>query len=60
MDATSQEQFIDKTIQIWGLDYVSDLFDKGYEPELLTDRIGKQNWVWILQLRVAETTNRYK
>jgi hypothetical protein len=48
----TQEQFVNKEIEVWGFDYISDLFDKGYEPlEILDERTGKLKWTWHLFIR---------
>jgi poly-D-alanine transfer protein DltD len=43
-----RNEFVHKQIEVWGFDYISDLFDSGYEPQFLRDRnSGEYTWVWI-------------
>lgn len=37
-----EEKFIEKEIKVWGIDYISDLFDKDFKPEFID---GKWRWV---------------
>lgn len=40
-------EFVHKEIEVWGFDYISDLFDSGFEPELIRDdATGEHRWVW--------------
>jgi hypothetical protein len=39
-------EFVKSQIDIWGFDYVEDLFAKGLEPTLVTEN-GVDKWVWL-------------
>lgn len=50
--------FVSKQIEVWGFDYISDLFDRGYEPQLIHNRdTGEHTWTWIV-MSVSPTHNR--
>jgi hypothetical protein len=46
----TKEQFVRKQIDVWGFDYIEELFDKGYEPKLLGNGDGVK-WVWMLPVK---------
>lgn len=48
----TRAQFVNKQIEIWGFDYISDLFDKGYEPIQMRDNFtGEVKWTWYEGIR---------
>jgi hypothetical protein len=52
---TDEEKFIQKEIDTWGLDYIDELFMKGYRP-MFVDGLGK--WMWLLPSQQLQTANR--
>lgn len=44
----TQTNFIDHEIGVWGIDYVTDLFNKGYDAIYTT-----AGWKWQLPVTVA-------
>ncbi len=44
----TREQFIDREIRIWGVDYIADLFAQGYEIVQSVDTYGNVKFGWLL------------
>jgi len=55
----TREQFIDQEIRVWGFDYISDLFDRGYEVCELTSSHGGNKWSWLLTSQRPSATVQY-
>jgi hypothetical protein len=41
----TEEEFIQREMKIWGIDYIDDLFMKGYKPTYVETL---QKWMWLL------------
>lgn len=52
-------EFVKREIEVWGFEYVEDLFDNGYEPTLLADANGSVKWAWV-QTSVVSRVKRVK
>ncbi len=45
----TETEFINHESRTWGIEYIEELLDKGYEPKLTTD-----GWRWILPVKVEK------
>jgi len=52
----TRDEFINHEIHVWGIDYISDLFDKGYEVVALATQDGDTRWSWLLTNRPVSAT----
>jgi hypothetical protein len=52
----SENKFIQDEMEVWGEDYILALLDKGYEPVLLMDEMGKTKWTWRLPIKQPLTS----
>lgn len=46
----TQDDFIKREIEVWGIDYITDLFDKGYDAIKTT-----AGWKWQMPVAVRAT-----
>jgi len=49
-------EFIRYEVNLWGFDYIEDLLDRGFEPQLVESSTGERKWIW-LQTRSDLTAN---
>ena len=54
------EEFVESEIQLCGVDYVEDLFDRGLEPTPLRASDGKIRWFWVAKVRTLESVINHR
>lgn len=52
----TKQEFIQREINIWGVDYIFSLIDRGYDPVQLVIE-GKLRWWWTIPTQVKQHTN---